>query len=311
MAARWPSGYAIPADNPFVGVPGVREEVWAFGLRNPYRFSFDRQAGDLWIGDVGQGSREEVDFEPAGDPGGRNWGWDVMEGTLCNSNDPAPSPPCNDASLTRPRYQYAHTVGRCSITGGYVYRGTALPEVAGLYFFGDFCTGEIWTLDPSSEALVDRTADLSPAAGATFQLVGFGEDGAGELLVVQMGAGTVYRVLPSTPCSDGLDNDRDGFVDYPDDPGCRDASSVREDPRCQDGIDNDLATGIDFDGGASVNGGVPLDVADPDCTTAWKNREGSGSCGLGAELVLALAALGPLGARAARRRARGIATSRS
>jgi glucose/arabinose dehydrogenase len=287
------TGYAIPADNPFVGVPGFREEIWALGLRNPYRWSFDRATGDLWIADVGQAAREEIDFEPASDAGGRNWGWDVMEGTGCNPTDPAPAPPCNDPSLSLPRHEYLHLYGRCSITGGYVYRGAPAPSVQGLYFFGDYCTGEIWTLDPATSEVRDRTFDLMPAAGPDFNLVGFGEDGQARLLIV-LKNGSVYRVA-SPDCSDGADNDGDDFVDFPADPGCRDANALLESPQCQDGLNNDLQTGIDSDGGASANGGVPLDVADPHCTSAWRNKETpSTGCGLGFEVALLLPALGRL-----------------
>ena len=192
------AGYAIPPDNPFVAAPGVRDEIWAFGLRNPFRFGFDRLNGDLWIGDVGQEAKEEVDYEVAGD-GGHNYGWDVMEGTLCNSNDPWPPPPaCNAPSLTLPFYEYGHDSNpACSgnVIGGYVYRGRIGSPFYGLYFFGDFCTSKLWTLDPATIGVVERTLDLSPAAnGGTIDLiVGFGEDGAGELYVVDLD-GEVFRI---------------------------------------------------------------------------------------------------------------------
>jgi hypothetical protein len=188
--------YRIPADNPFVA-SAPRDEIWAFGLRNPYRFSFDRGTGDLWIGDVGQAAREEVNHELASDPGGRNYGWDVMEGTLCNGADPAPAPPCNDASLTLPVYEYVRPLETCaSITGGYVYRAD-FSNLAGRYFFGDFCTGQVWSLNPATGVVTDRTAQLGAAAGVPFTLVGFGEDGAGRLLLVQRNAGAIYRIEPA------------------------------------------------------------------------------------------------------------------
>jgi hypothetical protein len=189
--------YRIPADNPFVGEL-ARDEIWALGLRNPFRWSFDRVNGNVWIGDVGQGEREEVDFEPASDPGGNNYGWDVMEGTDCNDNDPAPEPPCNDPSLTLPLYEYDHSGDECSIIGGFVYRSD-FSVLRGLYFFGDYCTGRVWTLNPFNLAVVDRTAELGAAAGAAFNLVGFGEDGSGRLLLVQRSAGTIYRIGPPPP----------------------------------------------------------------------------------------------------------------
>jgi glucose/arabinose dehydrogenase len=193
--------YRIPADNPFLGT-APRDEIWALGLRNPFRWSFDRVTGDLWIGDVGQGMREEVDFEPANGPGGRNYGWDVMEGTLCHDTDPAPAPPCNDPSLTLPLYDYGREAGDCTVIGGFVYRSDSSP-LHGLYFFGDFCSGRVWTLNPATLGVVDRTAQLGAAGGVGFNLVGFGEDGFGRLLLVQLNAGRVYRIDPWTPPSQG------------------------------------------------------------------------------------------------------------
>lgn len=187
--------YGIPADNPFVSDPDTRDEIWALGLRNPYRFGFDAATGNLWIADVGQNAREEVNVEPAGSPGGRNYGWDVMEGSLCNPNDPAPAPPCDDPSLTLPVHEYAHTENNCSITGGYPYTATDAGPLWGRYFFGDFCTGRVWTYDIFDDSVVDRTAALSPAAGPDFELVSFGEDGFGDLYLVHQG-GSIYRVVP-------------------------------------------------------------------------------------------------------------------
>jgi glucose/arabinose dehydrogenase len=140
-----------------VAGPGdARDEIWALGFRNPYRWSFDRGTGDIWIGDVGQGAIEEVDFEPASDPGGRNYGWDVMEGTACGA-EPAPSPPCNDPSLTLPVHEYTHASGDGrSITGGYVYRAD-FSGLNGLYFFADYISDKVWTLNPSTGAVVERT----------------------------------------------------------------------------------------------------------------------------------------------------------
>jgi glucose/arabinose dehydrogenase len=197
------TSYTIPSDNPFVGDPGVLDEIWAFGLRNPFRFSFDRLNGELWIGDVGQEAKEEIDREAAGD-GGRNYGWDVMEGTLCNPFDPWPPPPaCNAPALTLPFHEYDHTSDPfCSgnAIGGYVYRGLLGPAFYGLYFFGDFCTSQIWTLDPATVGVVERTADLSPATGGGTidQIVGFGEDGSGELYVVDYD-GEIFRIFMPFP----------------------------------------------------------------------------------------------------------------
>ncbi|MCJ7756218.1 MAG: PQQ-dependent sugar dehydrogenase, partial [Thermoanaerobaculales bacterium] len=132
--------YTIPSDNPFVEDPEARDEIWALGLRNPWRFSFDRSTGDLYIGDVGQGSWEEIDFEAKTDPGGRNYGWNTMEGSRCYE-----SSNCSTEGLTLPAAEYSHAQG-CSVTGGYVYRGTRFPALRGLYLYGDFCSGAVWGL---------------------------------------------------------------------------------------------------------------------------------------------------------------------
>jgi len=169
-----------------VGHPTYREEIWAYGLRNPWRFSFDRLNGDLYIGDVGQGLVEEVDYQPADSPGGENYGWNVMEGSRCYV-----SPGCSQAGLVLPVSEYGHSAG-CSVTGGYVYRGSDSPDLQGRYFFGDFCSGWIRSFvmsDGTATDLQDHSADVTPG----LQLASFGEDGAGELYVVSLG-GTVYRL---------------------------------------------------------------------------------------------------------------------
>ena len=134
----------------------------------------------------------------------------------------APPPPRNDPSLSLPIHQYAHGGPGCSgsITGGFVYRGKAIPALKGLYFYGDYCSGQIWTFDPVAMLEEERSAELGDAGGAPFQLVGFGQGGDGELYVVHAG-GSVYRIIPRTECSDGIDNDDDTLVDLAD-PGCLD-----------------------------------------------------------------------------------------
>ena len=153
--------YAIPADNPF------GNEVWAYGLRNPWRFSFDRVTGDLWIGDVGQNAYEEIDFLPAGSPGGANFGWSVMEGNHGYDGEPQPG-------FLLPAAEYSHDFG-CSVTGGYVYRGS-LPEWNGIYLYGDYCSGKIWGLILSNG---QWQFQVMFEAGVT--ITSFGEDEAGEL----------------------------------------------------------------------------------------------------------------------------------
>ena len=194
------SGYTIPPSNPFAGGLLPLPEIWAKGLRNPYRFSFDRVMGDIYVGDVGQGSREEISVEPFLDPGGRNYGWRLMQGFLCFN----PGNDCNDGTLTLPVHDYSHDGGRCSVTGGYVYRG-AIAEIFGHYFFADFCSAEVfsfvWDGGGGNTDLTDRTQQLAPPGGFS-GITSFGEDGFGELYIVQFGSGAnggeVFRVVEMT-----------------------------------------------------------------------------------------------------------------
>ena len=183
--------YGIPATNPFVGRPGL-DQIWATGLRNPWRWSFDRATGDLWIGDVGQDGWEEVDRALAsqGRNAGRglNFGWKVMEASHCY----APATGCSRTGKTLPLAEYAHTGGRCSITGGFVYRGSRYPDLVGAYLFADYCSGEIWYVDRSASR---ETAPI--LALATNSLItSFGQDQAGELYLTD-GNGSVYRLSDS------------------------------------------------------------------------------------------------------------------
>ena len=190
--ANTSSPYTIPEDNPFIGVSNANDEIWAYGLRNPWKFSFDRSTNDLWIADVGQNAREEINFavatetEPSADTAGLNYGWRCYEGNLegvafdmqaCSNLD----------SLIFPKFEYAHSGGRCSITGGYVYRGSEYPNFEGLYFFADVCSQEIGYLRFENESW-----------NATFQnfsgsWVAFGEDNAGELYISSI-SGNIFKL---------------------------------------------------------------------------------------------------------------------
>jgi glucose/arabinose dehydrogenase len=177
--------YAIPADNPFVGDPGVRDEIWALGLRNPWRYSFDRATGDLYIADVGQNAYEEVHLEPAGDAGGRNYGWPIMEANHCYPADQE----CDRSGLTLPLLEYGRSQG-CSVTGGYVYRGQSFPGLQGVYLFGDFCTGRIWGVDArADESQVVELAQIDA------QVSSFGEDERGEIYLLDLGRGELFKLL--------------------------------------------------------------------------------------------------------------------
>ena len=174
------TGYTIPSDNPFTG---GAPEIWDYGLRNPWRFSFD--SGLLYIGDVGQDHYEEVDVAPA-DQGGLNFGWPTTEGLHCYK----PSQGCDTTGIAMPVNEYSHTEG-CSITGGYVYRGSAIPELDGMYFYADYCSGWIRSFRYADGAATDEQQWIDSIGNVT----SFGLDADGELLVVTRG-GTIYRMVP-------------------------------------------------------------------------------------------------------------------
>ena len=184
--------FAVPGDNPFVATPGAFPAIWAYGLRNPWRISFDRATGDLLIGDVGQNAFEEVDVGLVSRRGGENYGWNVMEGNHCFD----PPAGCNAGGLTLPVIEYSHGDG-CSITGGYVYRGCRMPGYHGTYFYGDYCTSIIRSFRLQNGAATDQrdwTAALSSGVDA---ISSFGVDGDGELYIVDH-TGEVYRIVPGS-----------------------------------------------------------------------------------------------------------------
>lgn len=179
--------YSSPSANPFFGPTAGRDEIFAYGLRNPWRWSFDRQTGELWAGDVGQNAVEEIDTIQLGG----NYGWRVLEGTSCTNLGPAS---CAGGNFIPPLYEYTHQSGRCSVTGGYVYRGTRNTLTPGTYIFGDYCTGEIFLRENGSVRM---------ALDSPYSISSFGEDEAGELYLVHLGSGTngvIYRITnPNAP----------------------------------------------------------------------------------------------------------------
>jgi glucose/arabinose dehydrogenase len=179
--------YAIPPDNPFVGTAGARGEIWAIGLRNPWRWAFDRTAGNLYIADVGQNAWEEVNVVPAS-AAGMNYGWDVMEGEHCFE----PPSGCNQSGLTLPILEYGHAEG-CSITGGFVYRGAAMPPLHGTYFYADYCGGWVRSFRYANGA---ATEPRNWNVGTLGNILSFGEDAGGELYILSAN-GTVYRIVPA------------------------------------------------------------------------------------------------------------------
>ncbi|MEX0787160.1 MAG: PQQ-dependent sugar dehydrogenase [Anaerolineales bacterium] len=188
------SPYAVPIDNPFYNDPNpaVREEIWDYGFRNPWRFSFDRSTGDLWIGDVGQGNREEIDFEPSASAGGLNYGWNVMEGTSCYS----PSSGCDMSGKVLPVIDYnTHDTGNCAVTGGYIYRGSRYPSLWGVYFYADYCSGKLWGLAQQTPGIWSGGLIVD----TSYFVSSFGEDEAGELYLTDYAGGRVVRIQGSDP----------------------------------------------------------------------------------------------------------------
>lgn len=180
------AAYSVPPDNPaFTVNPALAPEVWAWGLRNPWRFSFDRLTGDLYIADVGQNQWEEINFQPAESAGGENYGWRVFEGTRRFTNEAAP------AGHVAPIFEYSHAEG-CSVTGGYVYRGAALPALDGVYFFGDYCYGRIWATYRDAAGQFQTAVFM---ADTDLIISSFGQDDAGELYLLDHGQGRVFQLV--------------------------------------------------------------------------------------------------------------------
>ena len=194
-----PPYYAVPPSNPNAGAGALLGLIWAKGLRNPWRFSFDRATGELYIADVGQGDFEEIDIQPASSAGGENYGWDIFEGSHCFEPAPLlPDCPLPPTGFTMPVLEYDHGQG-CSVTGGFVYRGCTLPELRGTYFYADYCTNFIRSfVYAGGRATSERdwTADLAPEGGGSFGgVAGFGEDARGELYICDQVRGTVFKIV--------------------------------------------------------------------------------------------------------------------
>lgn len=181
--------YLIPPDNPWIEADwngaDMLDEIWAVGLRNPWRYSFDRATGDLWIADVGQNQYEEIHYTVMGTPGGLNYGWPILEGSHCFQGGN-----CDETGLELPIAEYDHGSG-CSVTGGYVYRGSMFPELAGVYLFGDYCSGLVWATTPNPDGTWNTTLVFESGA----LLSSFGEDEAGEMYATDLNSGIVYQVV--------------------------------------------------------------------------------------------------------------------
>jgi glucose/arabinose dehydrogenase len=190
-----PVTYTIPVTNPYTQTAGYRGEVWALGLRNPWRFSFDRQTQALYVGDVGQSSWEEIDYQPVSSPGGENYGWRCYEGNHAyNTTGCGPA-----GNYTSPVFEYSHTLG-CSVTGGFVYRGVVYPRMQGVYFYGDACSGRIWGLKFDGSSW--QNTQLSQLANASYAITTFGEDEVGNVYIAHYNNGTVYQITDPNACCD-------------------------------------------------------------------------------------------------------------
>jgi hypothetical protein len=240
--------YSIPPDNPFVGNPEVLDEIWAIGFRNPWRFSFDRETGDMYIADVGQSSREEVDFQPFDSGGGENYGWRCYEGSLEYNTDG-----CLAAeNYVFPVTEYGHDQG-CSIAGGFVYRGKAFPRLEGSYSYGDFCSGNFWTLSPDGAG--GWMSDLIGAFPISFST--FGEDADGEIYAADYAGGTIYLlgtpvIEPPPPADFDGDGDTDISVYRP----SNGRWIIRGGADFSWGALDDIPVPADYDGDGDVDGAV-------------------------------------------------------
>jgi glucose/arabinose dehydrogenase len=254
--------YCIPAGNLFVGTSNS-PELWAWGVRNPWRCSFDRETGDFWFGDVGQADREEINRNVGNRPG-LNYGWRCMEGTRCTG---LAGCECNDAALTPPVYEYTHLDG-CAVMGGYVYRGYGIPWLRGTYFFNDFCTNDIHSFRMVGDVVTeftDRSAELDPPGPITnVTVTSFGEDSRGDLYLVDENAGRVLRIVEPGPKIDCNGNGRSDASDI--------ASGISADAN-GDGIPDECQSPCpaDFNQDGGVDG---MDVQD--FFIAWASGESSG-----------------------------------
>lgn len=220
------SPYAIPADNPFVGIAGL-DEIWSYGLRNAWRNSFDPTTGELLIADVGQSAREEINLQRGSSEGGENYGWRCMEGSLCFTSSSGCT--CNEPGLILPIQEYTHGQG-CSITGGEIYQGCGMPGMEATYFYADYCSDIIWSFRLAAGTVTEftvRTTELDPPADSLTDIVSFGRDGYGEIYIVEQGSssanGQVWKIVPASG-SPFFDCNNNGLED-----GCEIADGSEDD----------------------------------------------------------------------------------
>ena len=265
-----PAPYGIPTGNPYAKGPGL-DEIWAVGLRNPWRCSFDRVTGDLWIGDVGESGWEEVNFQPAG-LADANYGWNCMEGSACHT--PADGCTCDEPALTDPVHAYDHATG-CSVIGGYVYRGSAIAPLQGKYVFSDYCANKVWALDPADSSVTE----LEGISGWPFS---FGQDHDGELYFIA--PPNVHKIV-IVDCNDNQIPDDQDIADETSDDCTLNGIPDECEPDCNE---NGIADTCDIADGTSPdeNGnGIPDECDEP------ADLDGDGTVGVN-DFLLLLAAWG-------------------
>ena len=252
--------YGIPPSNPFVGIDGD-DEIWSYGLRNPWRDCFDSVTGDLYIADVGQGAWEEINFQAAGTGAGRNYGWRCMEGFSCTGLTGCT---CNDTALTLPIHSYSHAEG-CSITGGEVYRGCAIPDLDGTYFFADYCSTTIWSfrvVGGSVTQFTNRTAELAPGGGLSIaSITSFGTDAYGEIYICDQDGGEVFKIISAAgPINDCNNNGKEDACDILDGTSLDlNHNGIPDECGCPADFNHDgFVNGDDYDAFATL-----FDAADP------------------------------------------------
>ncbi len=266
--------YGIPPDNPFVGITGD-DEIWAYGLRNAWRNSFDPETGDLYMADVGQNAWEEIDFQRGESSGGENYGWRCMEGNHCYTSSSGCT--CNSGAVVDPIYEYNHSLG-FSLTGGEIYRGCMIPDLTGTYFYADYVTHKIWSFRYNGISVVDfadRTSELAPGGGlAISNISSFGRDGLGEMYICDLFGGEVFQIVADVPPFGFADCDGNTIPD-----AC-DVATCDGSPECADCNGNQVPDPCDLTGGTALDcdaNAIPdsCDIAgcdgSPDCADCNAN----------------------------------------
>jgi glucose/arabinose dehydrogenase len=285
------SPYGIPADNPFVGITGD-DEIWAYGLRNPWRCSFDRQTGDLWIADVGQNAYEEITFQPASSEGGENYGWRCYEGNHSYNTSGCP----NSSTMTFPVWEYSHSYG-CSVSGSAIYRGSAIPSLDGTYFFADYCTSKIWSFrydGSNTYDYEDRTSELAPGSGSISSISAFGEDANGEIYICDLG-GEVYKIV-AEPASGACCIGTSGTCIPIPESNCNNGGGSWQGPgtTCESGVcePNNCPTDINGDGTVGVSDILAIIEAWGVCSGCAADINGDGNVNV-SDLLEVVGAWGP------------------